>query len=283
MKALFTRKTVVIAAVAVLIAIVTFISVNVFGTGGPVTGLANAVSRPLKSWASSIARSFESIYGSIYRYENLKADYEKAIEKIAKLEDTSREAAHLEEELAYLRALHNFGERNSGHVYELAQVISPGASNWSSSFTINKGSDNSSISRDNCVISEYGILIGKVTDVGANSSTFISVLDTTFSAGVLIGESGGAASVRGDFSLMNLGLLKLDHISGEQPVLPGDTIVTSGISGAFPAGLVIGEVAEVFNHSTGIGQYATVRPYLTLETISVVAVITEFEIAEQDK
>ena len=65
MKTLFTKKTIAIAACAVIIAIITLVSVNAFGTGGPVTGLANAVSRPLKTWASAIARTFENIYGSI--------------------------------------------------------------------------------------------------------------------------------------------------------------------------------------------------------------------------
>ena len=280
MKTLFTRKTIFIAAAAVLIAIVTLVSVNAFGTGGPVTGLANAVARPLKTWASAIARTFENIYGSIYRYENLIKDYEETLKELTKLQDTAREAANLEEEVDRLHALLGFSERNPGHVYESAQIVSPSSSNWSSTFTISKGSENSDISPGDCVITEYGYLVGKVTDVGATTSTFVSILDTTFSAGVLIGENGGAATAKGDFSLMNKGLLRLDHIDVDQPVLPGDSIVTSGISGIFPPGLVIGEVTEVYNHSTGVGQYATIKPAFPLEMIKYVNVITEFDISE---
>lgn len=279
MKVLFTKKTIFIAAAAVIIAIVTLVSVNAFGTSGPVTGLANVVSRPLKSWASAIARTFESIYGSIYRYDFLVKEHENALNELQKLRETSREAEYLEGEVNRLYALLGLSERNPGHVYESAQIVSPSSSNWSSTFTISKGSENSGISVGNCVITEYGVLIGKVTDVGANTSTFVSVLDTTFTASVLIGDSGSPATAKGDFNLMNAGLLKLDHIAVDQPVLPGDIIVTSG-GAIFPAGLVIGVVTEVFNHSTGVGQYATIRPTLPLEMISYVNVITEFDITE---
>jgi len=280
MKTLFTKKTITIAACAVIIAIITLVSVNAFGTGGPVTGLANAVSRPLKTWASAIARKFESIYGSIYRYENLVVEYENVLKELEKLRETSREASDLEAEVKRLHALFGFRERNSGHVYESAQIVSPSSSNWSSTYTINRGSENSDISPGNSVITEYGVLIGRVTDIGAITSTFVSVLDTTFSASVLIGENGASATAKGDFSYMNQGLLTLDHITGDNPVLPGDAIVTSGSGGVFPAGLVIGEVVEVFNHSTGVGQYATIRPTLPLEMITYVVIITEFDVAE---
>ena len=280
MKALFTRKTVIIAAVAVLIAIITFVSVNVFGVGGPVTGLANVVSRPLKTWASSIARSFESIYGSIYRYEDLKVKYEAALEKIAKLEDTSREAAHLEEELIYLRALHNFGERNSGHVYELAQIISPSSSNWSSSFTINVGYANSTIVRGNGVVTESGMLVGQVSEVGATTSVVVSILDTTFKAGASIGDGGGSATAMGEFTLMRSGLLMLDFIDDDLIILPGDSVITAGKSGVFPVGLVVGEVVEVLRHDTGVGRYATVKPMRELRNIKHVIVITDFDIMD---
>ena len=279
MKTFFTRKTIFISAAAVIIAIVTLVSVNAFGTSGPVTSLANVVSRPLKTWASAIARTFESIYGSIYRYDFLLKEYENAQKELQKLRETSREAEILEGEVERLHALLGLSERNPGHVYEPAQIISPNSSNWSSSFTISKGSENSDIVPGNCVITEYGVLIGKVTDVGAITSTFISVLDTTFTASVVIGENSSPATAKGDFNLMNMGLLKLDHIAVDQPVLPGDIIITSG-GAVFPAGLVIGVVTEVFNHNTGVGQYATIRPTLPLEMISYVNVITEFDVTE---
>ena len=79
MKVLFTRKTIVILSVALLISIITLVYVNLLNSGGPVTGLAQAVSRPLRSIATMIVRPFEGIYSSIYRYDALMEDYEKVL------------------------------------------------------------------------------------------------------------------------------------------------------------------------------------------------------------
>jgi len=96
----------------------------------------------------------------------------------------------------------------------------------------------------------------------------------------LIGDGDGTATVKGDFSLMHSGLLMLDHIDDDVIVLPGDSVVTSGTGSVFPTGLGVGEVIEVLRHSTGIGLYATVKPWCDIDTVSHVFIITGFEITE---
>jgi rod shape-determining protein MreC len=278
MKALFTRRTVVIATVAMLVVVITIVSVNVFGNRGPVTNLANIASEPFRALASSVARAFESIYGNIYKYDQLVEDYERLQVQYAELRENNRDATDLAEENTRLRALLEFRERRTGDIYEEAMVVSPGSSNWSSSFIINKGSRNSDtfIKVGDSVITQYGMLVGRISSIGDNTSTVISVLDTTFSAGVYVGDNGGAATAKGDFTMMGQGYLIIDHIDDDVPILPGDEVVTSGIGGRFPAGLIVGRVEEVFGHSTGIGRFATVRPLISLETITYLYVITDY-------
>ena len=277
MKALFTRRSILIASIAVLIAVTSIVSVNVLSSSGPVTGIASTISRPLRTLASNVARVFESLYSSIYRYDSLMADYESLARKLAERESDYREARDLREENVRLRTLLKFHELHTGYEHEQARVESRSGGNWSSSFTIDKGYANSNIAQGNGVATEYGVLIGQVSDVGAINSTVITMLDTTFSAGAYVGDSGGTATVKGDFSLMRSGLLMLDRIDDSLIVLPGDSVVTSGIGGVFPEGLVVGEVVEVFRHNTGIGRYATVKPMRDTETITYVFVITSFE------
>jgi len=63
--------------------------------------------------------------------------------------------------------------------------------------------------------------------------------------------------------------------------LRGDIVVTSGVAGVFPVGLVVGEVVDIHQHSTGIGRYATVKPMIDIDTITYVFVITDFEPPDQ--
>jgi len=282
MKTLINRKAIIITAVAVLIAFSSVVSINVWGGSGPVTIVANTFSRPLRALASTVANVFESIYSSIYRYDDLMADYEKALMSISVLEAAYRESKEIAEENERFRALLNFRERNTGYDYVDAKVEDRTSSNWSSSFTINRGYVNSDIQKGNGVVTEYGMLIGQVSEVGAKQSIVVTILDTTFAAGAFIGDEGGNATVKGDFNLMRSGLLMLDHIDENLIVLPGDSVVTSGVGSVFPVGLIIGEVVEVLPHNTGIGRYATVKPMRDVTTIMYVYIITGFEAVERD-
>ena len=282
MKALLNRKTIIIGIVAVLIAVSSIVSVNVWDSSGPVTFIANTVSRPLRSLASTVASVFESIYSSIYKYDNLMADYEKALMSLSEYERAYRESTQIAEENERLRSLLGFRERNTGYEYIDAFVVSPSAANWSSSYTINLGRSNSNIERGNAVVTEYGMLIGQVSEVGATNSIVVTVLDTTFSTGAFIGDSNINTTVKGDFALMREGLLMLDYIDESLIVLPGDTVVTSGVGGVFPVGLIIGEVVDVLRHSTGIGRYVTVKPMRDVTTIRHVFIITGFETEAQE-
>jgi rod shape-determining protein MreC len=280
MKTLINRKTIAITSIAILLAIITTVSINVFDNTGPVTGLANVVSGPLRSLASFVASPFERIYDSIYRYSDLMEDHERNLKELTEFRRDYREVIELREENERLRALLGFRDRYSGYDYEPANVVRQSGSNWSSSFIIDRGSANSRIVRGNAVATEYGVLIGQVTDVGATSSIFVSVLDTTFSAGALVGDSGARVTVKGDYTHMNSGLLLLDYIDDDLIILPGDTVETSGIGSVFPVGLIIGEVVSVYRHSTGVGRYATVRPTREIATIQHVFIITDFDVSD---
>ena len=152
MKALINRQSIIIAAAALLLALITFISVNVFGTVGPVTNLGNAVSRPIRALSSTITGIFERIYFSIYRYDALMQRYELVVADNAELRMNFREAQALADENAMLRMRLEFRDRNPDHDSEMARFQNWSGSNWSHSFTINRGYANSNISTGNAVV-----------------------------------------------------------------------------------------------------------------------------------
>jgi rod shape-determining protein MreC len=278
-KTLLNKRNVAIIAAALIIAIIALVSVNTRGTSGAVTGLAELVSVPLKRAAESIARSFESLYGYIYEYENLVSENAALKAQIADFRQDYREYTEMSAENARLYELLDFKARNSDHVYDHAVIITWGASNWESSFTLNRGSANSDVAVGDSVITETGVLVGRVTEVGTITSSAVSVIDTTFSAGVLVGENGEQSVASGDFALMRDGTLRLDFLPEGDSVLSGDTVVTSGKGGVFPEGLVIGEVADVMINDTGIGYRGVVKPTAELNNVTYVYVITDFEIS----
>jgi len=282
MKALITKRSIIIASASLLIALITIISVNVFNSTGPITGFANTVTRPVRALATTVARTFGNIFASIYRYEELEKRHDELLQRLARYEANLRDSITLAEENDRLRRALDFRLRRPDFDREMVTITGWNADNWSHSFTINRGYSNSRITVGMGVATEYGVLVGQVSEVSALQSTVRTVIDTTFSAAVFVGgesesTSDGTATARGDFTQMRNGLLLLDYIDDDVIVLTESTVVTSGRGGIFPPGLTIGEVIDVFNHSSGIGRYATIRPLRDIDTLQTVFVILEFE------
>jgi len=283
MKALLTRRSIIIASAALLLALIAIISVNVFNSAGPVTGFANTVTRPVRALASTVAGTFGEIYSAIYRYQELERRNDELQRLIVKYERDFSESDAIAAENDRLRELLEFRERYGDYVHEMATLVSWNSDNWSHSFIINKGYTNSKIARGMGVATEDGALIGQVFEVGAVQSTVITILDTRFSAAAFVGRGDGGDEVessmtaKGNFTYMRSGLLTLDSIDDDLIVRAGDMVSTSGIGSVFPAGLVVGEVDDVFRHTSGIGRYATVIPMRDINRVSTVFVITEFE------
>ena len=282
MKHLINRRSIIIASTAVIIALITLISVNAFNNAGPVTGFVNTITSPVRALVSTVARTFGNIYAANYRYEELERRNEELTQQVAELLKDYREAAELAEENRDLRGLLEFQSRHGGYAYEQATLSSWTGDNWTHTFKINIGYTNSRIAEGMGVTTESGILIGQVFDVGATESTVITVLDTRFSAAVFIGgetieNSDGRATVRGDITQMRNGHLILDFIDDNVAVNQGSYVVTSGYGAVFPSGLAVGEVEMVHNHTSGIGRFATVRPSSPIEGISKVYIIIGFD------
>ena len=76
------------------------------------------------------------------------------------------------------------------------------------------------------------------------------------------------------------GLLELDYLSEAEGIMTGDLVVTAGLGGYCPAGLVIGSVREIMTGDDGLAQYAVLEPSADLESLRQVFVIKDFSIVE---
>lgn len=282
MKAFINRRTIIIFSTALLMAIIAIVSVNVFNSPGPVTGFANTVTRPVRAVATVVARTFGTIFAANYEYEQLVIRNNELLKRIAEMEIDYRDSQLLAEENEQLRRALDFRERHGGYSYDWANFDGWGGDNWSSTFLIDKGYADG-IARGMGVTTEEGALIGQIYEVGAESSTVITILDTKFSAAVYVGRTdtdddvSSSAVAKGDFSYMGRGMLLLDNIDENIIVRRGDMVVTSGHGNVFPAGLMVGMIDDVIRHESGIGRYAPITPLVNFNSISTVFIITGFD------
>jgi rod shape-determining protein MreC len=100
--------------------------------------------------------------------------------------------------------------------------------------------------------------------------------------GATVHSTGLTAVAEGDFSLMAGGELKLTYVFENSVLELGDTVLTSGAGGVYPAGLVIGRISGIGSEEGGYGQYGIVTPSAELEGLSQVFLILDYGEAQHE-
>lgn len=268
--------------VAALVLVVALSSALLGGRAGLLRNVTGDVAVPVKKAAAAAVEWLEGIYGYIYQYDQLQAENNSLRAQLAEAQLAAVNAAELEEENAHLKELLNFRQSHTDYVLEPAKLISWSASNWSSSFTISKGSSNAAqeISVGDCVITEYGALVGTITELGDTWATVRTVVDSSTSVGALVGQAQSAGMCIGDFALMKQQQLKLTYLVDGAQMVEGDAVLTSGKGENIPQGLVIGYIVEVSAEAGGQTTYGVVEPACDMGTLSSVYIVTDFTVVE---
>ncbi len=279
MKKFFTKNGILLlTAITVLAVLLCVFSAASSGTGfvhnalGVIASPFRAVGSTVSGWVTGIGDRFESLEALQQENQELRRENEELRRQL-------RQAKEDSEENQRLRNLLNLRQQRQDFVFESANVVGLGSSNWSSTLTLNKGST-CDISIGDCVVSDEGYLVGVVTEVGLNWSTVSTILDTQSQLGAIVFRTGEATVAQGDLNLMNQGLLKLSFLEDEASLINGDLIITSGLGGYYPSDLVIGAVQEIRTDDTGLTKYAVLLPQVDPTSLRQVFVITDFQIVD---
>lgn len=249
------------------------------GQANTVEDTAGAVRSPFQKVAQALVSRVEGFYGYLFNYDMLMQENENLRAQIAELEKQVRENEQAKEENVKLRELLNLSQKNSSFVFESAKVVSWNASNWASTFTISKGAE-SGLEVGDAVVTEYGVLVGTVSEVGTNWSTVDTVVDIGTSIGVLVGTEETSAMLLGDYTLMSSQYMKISFVAESGQVITGDIVVTSGAGGAYPQGLILGTVSSVHSEAAGQIEYAVVEPFTDLNALTQIFVIKDYQVIE---
>ena len=206
------------------------------GRIGFVQNAAGVIKAPMQKVLSSAVNWFDSIYGYLYKYDSLLAENESLRSQLADAQKSARDGIEASEENTRLRRLLELREKHTDYVLESCKVVLWSSSNWSSSFTISKGSS-SGIELGDPVITEYGAVVGQVTELGTNWATVSTLIDVDMSVGAFVGAAGNSGMVVGEYSFMRQKRAKLTYLADGAQIFVGDDVLTSGSGGAFPRAL----------------------------------------------
>ena len=266
----------------IVFAVAAIIALGSAARGGEIGFLQNAtgvLESPLKKVLSSTVNWFDTIYGYLYEYDSLMAENESLRSQLADAQKSARDGIEASEENTRLRKLLELREKHTDYDMESSKVVLWSSSNWSSAFTISKGAS-SGIELGDPVITEYGVLVGQITELGENWATVSTVIDVDMSVGAFVGNSQTSGMVMGEFDLMKKKTAKLTFLAEGAQIFVGDDVLTSGSGGAFPAGLVIGTLSAVQTEAGGQIEYGIVVPRAGFDTLVQVFIIKDFKVVE---
>lgn len=280
MKDFFRHNGFLLLIIALLLSILIGITSALWGgTANPLSNVVNTVTAPLRSGVSAVLDWTTGVYDYVFHYDELHDELDDLRGQVAQLEDQVRNSQEAERENAQLRELLKLQAKRRDFTFEAARVTTRSTSNWGSTLTISKGSS-SGVAVGNCVITETGVLVGVVSEVGLHWATVCTVIDPDLEMGGIVTRTYSAGILEGDFSLMSQGQLKLSYLPEEAQLVSGDEVITSGKGDVYPSGLVVGQVDGVFTDPSGMTRYAVITPDVQLDTLIEVFVIKDFDIEE---
>lgn len=262
-------------AVAVLLSVLTYLS----STSDILTNAVGVVSAPFRMVTTAVVNGHSNWEKHYADYTALEEENEALRKEVAELRELERQAKADREENALLRELLSLREQRRDFVFEAATVTAHSTTNWSHTLTLNRGTKHD-VAVGDCVVSAEGYLVGVVDTVGLNWATVLTVIDTDTEIGARIFRTDEIVVAEGDLALMGEGKLRLSYLTETSPVLSGDYVLTSGLGGFYPAGLVIGTVDSTLTADDGLTRYALLSPLVDFDELSEVFIIKDFDIVD---
>ncbi|MFP4020893.1 MAG: rod shape-determining protein MreC [Halanaerobium sp.] len=279
----FNRNTLISAFIIFII----LISVFLYFTG---------IDLPLLNWLSDIiyntitpilnlihhlVESVKDFFRTLFSIDEVNQEIKDLRQKNSVLERQVLFLENINRENKRLRELLDFEEKVDFEMVG-AEVIANSPSVWEKTITINRGSKDG-LEKRMPVITYNGYLVGRVENLGRSSAQVRLIIDHDFVVGGIIArtDSREIGLVRGSGRSDRPNMM--DNIAWDADIQEGDTVLTSGLSNNFPAGLKIGEVAGVETDNYGLSQKSEINLYLNNITLEEVMVITNFDTEENEE
>lgn len=195
------------------------------------------------TWVKEIGESYFFLVGVQEENKTLRRQISEHRQEITRLQ----EIILMEERLKKLYAL----QPKSGIV---AQIIGRDPSSWFKCLLVDKG-HTAGVKKDMVAIGIGGV-VGRIIDVATHTAKILLITDPNSAVDVLIQRSRAQGILEGNVE----DYCVIKYVPKAEDIQVGDTVLTSGIGGIFPKGLLVGTIRRVDKKRAGIFQYVEVSP-----------------------
>ena len=209
---------------------------------------------PLQAALRGGARELQEIFRYVRGIGDLALENRALSEEIVYLRGEMRMANELERDNQMLRDLLGFVQRFPNKLIS-CEVIGRDSTGWWQTARLDKGTL-AGVAEARAVITPEG-LIGRTESVSDRTADVLLLSDPACKVSVRLSRTGvfgvaeGLGAKPGEQPVC-----RMDYILQTADVQEGDEVVTSGLGGLFPKGLLVGRVTKVEMHEAGLYQTA---------------------------
>lgn len=276
MNRFLTNKKMIMLLITVLI-FISLITFSLSSRGGnivqsganDVTGIVGRLLSKPTNAIFGVVDSVNDVQSTYEENQRLKGQLDAIHEKEAAIVALKSENQQLKDELGLEELVTEYTVRRGN-------VISRNPDQWINQVIIDLGTMNG-MERGMPVMNNNG-LVGYISETNPTSSkvTLISNVDLSaskVSSEIILDEEEEA--IQGIISeyKADTNQLVMSQITSDVEIKPGTLVTTSGLGGAFPRGLVIGEVEAVRLDEQGLERLVFIKPLSDFNNIRIVSVI----------
>lgn len=258
----------------------------------PVERGLQVVLAPLQRAATALVRNIGDLSQTVRQVRELRARVAELEEQVNALTIENVRLREYEAEVVQLRGLLGFVEANPTWAFLGADVVGRSAcinapcgdvvgqepNPYLRYITINVGqADGVAVGMP--VVTGGAVLVGRVAETGLHTSKVQLITDPGSNVAAMLQQSRATGLVVGQPD----GSLRMLYIPQEDTVQVGDVVLTSGLGGAFPRGLVLGQVSQVVKQDFALFQEAVIHPAVDYRRVELTLVITSFQPLVQEE
>ncbi len=254
------------------IAIAFFIYVKVQGEISLPENAVGSLLSPVQSAVSGVTGWARDKFSDLVNASRLRSDYERL--QIENMQMQYQISQLQEEAQGYERLAALMGAQSRYDTLDpiYAKVIAKPAGRWFDMFSINRGTL-AGVDRGMAVISAGG-LVGRVYEAGLNYAKVVCIINPDSAVACLIERTRDNGIMRGQLTAASDDdSCRMYYVPSVNDIIPGDSVVSSGLDGVYPKGLVIGTVTEVSRQSDTSDQYLVVKPAADFQHLEEVLVL----------
>ena len=264
----------------VILGAILIIALDLAGFLGPVNDLIHTAIKPPAIFFAETRRVIGSGVTTLREIGELRQRNIELENRVNQLTVENLRLAEVETENEQLRSLLKFAQANPSYDYRGGQIIARPIGDSASLFThpiqIDLGEIHG-IRQGMPVVTERG-LVGRIARVYPRSSDILLISDPASKVNVMTQASRAQGVLRGRVGEPPI----MELIPSEIPISEGEIIITSGLGGHFPKGLVVGQITDVIRNDNLMFQSAVVQPTVDFDRMELVLVITNFPPEEPD-